>query len=212
MNLLTKQKQTYRHRKQTWLSERMGGWVWNLRLTYTYYYIKQRRREWQPTPVFLPGKFHGQRSLVGYSPWGHKSQTWLSNRTTKTHVGLASQVVQVVKNLPANTGDIRDTGSVAELGRSPGEGNGTCSSILAWRISWTEEPGGLQSMGSQRADVTEVTSTHIKQTNSRDVLCSPGNYIQSCAITYDGKNLKKCVCLHTHTWIPFRTPEARTTL
>ena len=28
------------------------------------------RREWQPTPVFLPGEFHGQRSLVGYSPWG----------------------------------------------------------------------------------------------------------------------------------------------
>ena len=26
----------------------------------------------QPTPVFLPGEFHGQRSLVGYSPWGHK--------------------------------------------------------------------------------------------------------------------------------------------
>ena len=30
------------------------------------------RRKWQPTPVFLPGKVHGQRSLVGYSPWGHK--------------------------------------------------------------------------------------------------------------------------------------------
>ena len=30
------------------------------------------RRKWQPTPVFLPGKFHGQRSLVGYSSWGHK--------------------------------------------------------------------------------------------------------------------------------------------
>ena len=29
------------------------------------------RREWLPTPVFLPGKSHGQRSLVGYSPWGH---------------------------------------------------------------------------------------------------------------------------------------------
>ena len=28
--------------------------------------------EWQPTPVFLPGEFHGQRSLAGYSPWGHK--------------------------------------------------------------------------------------------------------------------------------------------
>ena len=29
-------------------------------------------RKWQPTPVFLPGKFHGQRSMVGCSPWGHK--------------------------------------------------------------------------------------------------------------------------------------------
>ena len=28
--------------------------------------------EWQPTPVFLPGESHGQRILVGYSPWGHK--------------------------------------------------------------------------------------------------------------------------------------------
>ena len=31
-----------------------------------------RRREWLPTPVFLPGESHGQRSLVGYSPWGRK--------------------------------------------------------------------------------------------------------------------------------------------
>ena len=30
------------------------------------------RRNWQPTPVALPGKSHGQSSLVGYSPWGHK--------------------------------------------------------------------------------------------------------------------------------------------
>ena len=30
------------------------------------------RRKWQPTPVFLPGKSHGQRSLADYNPWGHK--------------------------------------------------------------------------------------------------------------------------------------------
>ena len=30
------------------------------------------RREWLPTPVFLPGESHGQRRLMGYSPWGHK--------------------------------------------------------------------------------------------------------------------------------------------
>ena len=34
--------------------------------------FRKGRRKWQPTPVFLPGESHGQRSLVGYSPWGHK--------------------------------------------------------------------------------------------------------------------------------------------
>ena len=37
-----------------------------------------RRRKWQPTPVFLPGESHRQRSLAGYSPWGRKSRTRLS--------------------------------------------------------------------------------------------------------------------------------------
>ena len=38
------------------------------------------RRQWQPTPVFLPEKFHGQRSLVGYSPWGHKVRPHSAHR------------------------------------------------------------------------------------------------------------------------------------
>ena len=55
----------------------------------------------------------------------------------------------VVKNPPANAGDTRDVGSSPWAGRSPGGENGNHSSILAWKIPWTEEPGGLQSMGSQ---------------------------------------------------------------
>ena len=39
------------------------------------------RREWQPTPVFLPGEFHGQKSLAGYSPWDHKE----SDMTEQLH-------------------------------------------------------------------------------------------------------------------------------
>ena len=53
----------------------------------------------------------------------------------------------VVKNLPANAGDV---GLIPGSGRSPGEGHGNPLHILAWGIPWTEEPGGLQSMGSQR--------------------------------------------------------------
>ena len=52
----------------------------------------------------------------------------------------------VVKNPPANAGDV---GSVPGSGRSPGKGNGN-SSILAWKIPWTEEPGGPQSKVSLR--------------------------------------------------------------
>jgi len=39
------------------------------------------RREWQPTPVFLPGEFHGQRSLVGCSPWGCKESNMTERLT-----------------------------------------------------------------------------------------------------------------------------------
>ena len=59
-------------------------------------------------------------------------------------------VAQMVKNLPANAGDIRDTGSILGQEDPPEKGMATHSSILAGRIPWTEEPGGLQSMGSQR--------------------------------------------------------------
>ena len=60
----------------------------------------------------------------------------------------------VVKNLLAKAGEVRDTGSISGLGRSPGGGHATHSSVLAWRISRTEEPGGLQSMVSQDSDMT----------------------------------------------------------
>jgi len=51
------------------------------------------------------------------------------------------------KESTCNAGDL---GSIPGSGRSPGGGHGTHSSILAWRIPWTEEPGGLQSRASQR--------------------------------------------------------------
>ena len=51
----------------------------------------------------------------------------------------------MVKNSPANAGDIRGVGLISVLGRSPGGGNGNSlhSRILAWKIPWTEEPHAL---------------------------------------------------------------------
>ena len=61
----------------------------------------------------------------------------------------------VVKNPPANAGEIRDEGSIPGSGRSPEEGMATHSSIFAWRIPWTEEPGRQQSIGSQKVGYDE---------------------------------------------------------
>ena len=68
----------------------------------------------------------------------------------KTTSPGAFQVALVGKTLLANAGDLRD--EVLTLGREDPlkEGITTHSSLLAWRISWTEKPGGLQSMGSHR--------------------------------------------------------------
>ena len=66
-----------------------------------------QEKEMAATPVLMPGKFHGWRSLVGYSPWGHK----------EGFPGGSDSKVSV-----CNAGD---PGSIPELGRSPGEGNGS---------------------------------------------------------------------------------------
>ena len=59
-------------------------------------------------------------------------------------------MVLMVKNPPINAGDIRDLGLVLGLEDPLEEGMATHFSILAWKTPWTEEPGRLQSVGSQR--------------------------------------------------------------
>ena len=63
------------------------------------------RRQWQPTPVFLPGKSHGQRRLAGHSPWGHRQSDVtqrLNNNKIKNRLGTAPQVLPPVKTVSFN--------------------------------------------------------------------------------------------------------------
>ena len=85
----------------------------------------------------------------------------------------ASLVAQMVKDPPA----LRET-CVWRLGQEDPleKGMATHSSILAWRIPWTEEPGGLQSMGSQRAGHNWVTNTHM---NHREILLKCGFWFKT---------------------------------
>ena len=80
------------------------------------------RKERLPTLVLWPGESHGL-----YSPWGGKESDMteqLSLHFTSRIQRWLTQVSLVIKNLPANAGDARDTGSIPGLGRSPGVENG----------------------------------------------------------------------------------------
>ena len=70
--------------------------------------------------------------------------------------GRAALVAQAVESVC----DAGDPGLISGSGRSPGEENGYPHQILAWEIPWTEEPGGLQSVGLQEADRTELLNHH----------------------------------------------------
>ena len=81
---------------------------------------KYWRRQWHSTPVLLPGKFHGQRSLVGAVHGVARSRTRLRDFTFAFHFHALEKEMA------------------------------THSSVLAWRIPGTGEPGGLLSLGSHR--------------------------------------------------------------
>ena len=70
-------------------------------------------------------------------------------------------------NLSANAGDAGDSGSIHGLGRSLGDG-----SDLAWRIPWTEEPAGLQSMRSQKSQVNNNTIREAQEFNGKRIISS----------------------------------------
>ena len=84
------------------------------------------------------------------------------------------QVALVVKNLPDKAEDIRDMSSIPGLGRSPGGGHGNPLQYLAWEIPWTEEPGSLQSIRSQRAghNWSDLACTHSIRTVEMNYMMS----------------------------------------
>ena len=105
------------------------------------------RRKWQPTPLFLPGESQGQGSLVGCCLWGR-------TKLDMTEGDLAAAAAAA--GFPGGTNGqehacqcSRHKKRVWSLGGEDPleESMATHSTILAWRIPWTEEPGGLQSIG-----------------------------------------------------------------
>ena len=79
----------------------------------------------------------------------------------------ASQDVLEVRNLPANAGDIRDTGLIPGWEDPLEEGMATHSSILTWRSPWTEDPGGYSPWGFQKLDMTERLTPSLGKAATR---------------------------------------------
>ena len=86
-----------------------------------------RRRQWHPTPVLLPGKSHGRKSLVGCRPWGLNSRTRLSDFTFTFHFHALEKEMA------------------------------THCSVLAWRIPGMGSLVGCRLWGHTESDTTEVT-------------------------------------------------------
>ena len=129
--------------------------------------MKLGRRKWHPTPVLLPGKSHERRSLVGCSPWGRKSRT---HEGFHFHFSLSCigegndnplqcsclenprdgrawwAAVYGVAESQTRLSDFTFTFHLHALEKEMA----THSSVLAWRIPGTGEPGRLPSMGSHR--------------------------------------------------------------
>ena len=101
------------------------------------------RREWLPTPVFLPGEFQRQISLEGYSLEGHK--VWNMTEQLTLSLGLRGGAIGKEPACQFRNRNFRDVGSIPGQEDPLEEEMATHSSILAWRTPWTEESGELQS-------------------------------------------------------------------
>ena len=114
--------------------------------------------QWHPTPVLLPGKSHGRRSLVGCSPGGLEE----SGTTERRHFHFSISCI--------------------------GEGNGTHSNVLAWRIPGTAEPGGLPSLQLQsRTQLKRLSSSSSSRAPSfRDETVSK-NQAQLLSLPYNSR-------------------------
>ena len=135
----------------------MGWRVLKLQLLYNH------TRAWGTLP-----KAEKARRHEGFNP----SSSNNSNHRLRS-LG-ASQMALVVKNLPSNAGDVRDPGAIPWVGTIQGEeSTATHSSILAWKLPWTEEPGG--------AMVHRVAKswTRLRQLNTHQELA----YARHCPCT-----------------------------
>ena len=129
------------------------------------------------------GDGEGQGSLAYCSPWGHKE--WNMTQQLNNHINNICVGLPLWLSGKETTCNARDAGDICwipGLGRFPGGGHGNPLQMLAWRITWTEEPGRLQSIRSQRVghDWSDWAQMHTCVT---ELLCCNLKATQKCKST-----------------------------
>ena len=110
----------------------------------------------------------------------------------------------MVKNRPANAGDVRDAALIPELGRSCGVGNGNPLQYFAWKILGTEEPGDYSPQGHQESDTTE----HWVMESPKDGLPEEPTVIGGWNFQLHFPDLQRSNCQHLlDHWKSKRLPE-----
>ena len=119
-----------------------------------------QRKKWQPTPIFLPGKSHGQRSLVGCSPWGHKElDTTERVNNNKSHYttlqqkpGKFSTCVQLHLKEKLYQTKLEDPTSISSYPRLVCMGAQWLSHVQLFATPWTAAHQAPLSMGFPREE------------------------------------------------------------
>ena len=133
-----------------------------------------RRRKWQPTSVLLPGKSHGQWSLVGYSPWGRKESDTKEYTHTHTHTHTHTPVMQtLVCRLKTEAQGVR------------GVGRGTFMMKKRRRTITTLALGWIHTADRPRLSGSPICFTHVLLSN-RVLMASRG-------ISYERRKQKGAV-------------------
>ena len=128
------------------------------------------RKEWLPTQVFLAGEFHGQKSLEGYSPWGHKELD-TTERLTHTHTNVikCSWETWLVKNLSEVNGPLSSGSYWRHIWRP---GRVRKRAWLPWGLAskgtpHPKDPGPRQACQHSCYDNMIELPTHLRKATSR---------------------------------------------
>ena len=166
-----------------------------------------RRRQWHPTPVLLPGKSHGWRSLVGYRPWGR----WESDTTERLHFHFSLLCIGEGNGNPLQSSCLenpRDRGAlwaaiygVAQSRTRLKRLSSSTSMQICIILAWLSHPG-MPDMGGvlrKRDDLGHVTDIHSISPTTPSQLYTQGTE-ERIPDTFSLNHCLKTLCLGIKIW------------